>query len=583
MIKEFALGISNRHHFQSVDSVADWQNIDSDTYCSLYNYDDQVKEFYGKNKSLSGYDGIIYMPDEFLLDVDGENTLNAREKLADLLILLKQLDVPSKVYFSGTGFHVGIPSQAFDWKPHKDLHTSVKKELDKKGIFNYADPSVTDKTRIIRVTNTKNTKSNLYKVEIPTMDIDTMLNCDDESFSNNIRKFASKPQTITEFNYNCKAVFNCSDIQESEPVIEQTKVYDTKHHTCIQKMMEGAPKGKRHMVALRLAAYLRWRFPEDVVRMIMENWRQKVSIMHPFKEKEMANIIKGCYEGHGGEGYTYGWDDPIIKFYCDSTCKLHQNRKSLRTETVMNAKSMEQELIDFYAKDHKPINIGALYGQDFPIYPGEVVIIQAPPASMKTMLLQNWMVALKKPTYFIEMEMSPRQIWSRFVMIENKWTHEQLEEHYSKLQNGQDNKFDWLTVDYSSPYPSDIEKKISMMGTKPELVVVDHMGLFKSKQRDNNMKVEEASQALMELAVKYNVVVFAVSEISKSAFKEGMDISSSRGSFRVAYNANKLLSLAPYRNKETNLIEMIHVKSDKNREREYLNVRLNVNNVRIEQ
>ena len=43
------------------------------------------------------------------------------------------------------------------------------------------------------------------------------------------------------------------------------------------------------------------------------------------------------------------------------------------------------------------------------------------------------------------------------------------------------------------------------------------------------MKVEEASQAIMELAVKHNVVVFAVSEVSKAAFKEGMDIASSRG------------------------------------------------------
>ena len=249
----------------------------------------------------------------------------------------------------------------------------------------------------------------------------------------------------------------------------------------------------------------------------------------------------------------------------------------------MNAASMEKELIEFYARDVDPINIGHLYGQDFPIYPGEVVIIQAPPASMKTMLLQNWMVALKKPTYFIEMEMSPRQIWSRFVMIENKWTHEELKEHYSQLQNGQEDKFEWLTVDYSSPYPGDIERKISMMDNKPELIVIDHMGLFKSKRQDNNMKVEEASQALMELAVKYNVVVFAVSEISKSAFKEGMDISSSRGSFRIAYNANKLLSLTPYRNKENGLIEMIHVKSYKNREKEFLNVKLNVNNVRIEQ
>ena len=401
MIKEFAFSISNRHHFQDANAISDWQNIDEDTYCSLYNYDDYVKEFYGKNKSLSGYDGLIYMPNEFLLDVDGENTLDARSKLSDLLILLKQLDIPSKVYFSGTGFHLGIPSQAFNWKPHQNLHLKVKEELNKKGIFNYADPSVTDKTRIIRVINTKNTKSNLYKVEIPTMEIDTMLNCDEENFSENIKILASKPQPVTEFNYNCKPVFDCIIKETKKTSIKAPQVYDTKHHTCIQKMMEGAPKGKRHMVALRLAAYLRWRFPEDVVRLIMENWRIKVSREHPFKEEEMANIIKGCYEGHGGEGYTYGWDDPIIKFYCDSTCKLHQNRKSLRTETVMSASLMEKELIEFYAKDHNPINIGKLYGQDFPIYPGEVVIIQAPPASMKTMLLQNWMVALKKPTYFI--------------------------------------------------------------------------------------------------------------------------------------------------------------------------------------
>ena len=202
---------------------------------------------------------------------------------------------------------------------------------------------------------------------------------------------------------------------------------------------------------------------------------------------------------------------------------------------------------------------------------------------MKTMLLQNWMVALKKPTYFVEMEMSPRQIWSRFVMIENNWTHEQLIEHYKQFRNGMEEKFKWLTVDYSSPYPYELEKRIAMLPTKPELVVIDHMGLFRSKQRDNNMKVEEASQSLMELAVRHNVVVFAVSEISKSAFKEGMDISSSRGSFRIAYNANKLLSLTPFRNTENGLIEMIQIKSDKNREKEFLNVRLNVNNVRIEQ
>ena len=120
-----------------------------------------------------------------------------------------------------------------------------------------------------------------------------------------------------------------------------------------------------------------------------------------------------------------------------------------------------------------------------------------------------------------------------------------------------------------------------MLPRKPELVVVDHMGLMRSKQNDNNMKVEDVSQALMELAVKHNVVVIAVSEISKTAFNEGMNIASSKGSFRIAYNANKVLSLTPFRNKE-GLIEMLELDTTKNREKEYLHVKLNVNNLRIE-
>ena len=94
------------------------------------------------------------------------------------------------------------------------------------------------------------------------------------------------------------------------------------------------------------------------------------------------------------------------------------------------------------------------------------------------------------------------------------------------------------------------------------------------------MKVEEASQALMELAVKHNVIVFTVSEISKQAMVEGMNIASSRGSFRVAYNANKILSLKPFKD-EKGEIKMLQLVSDKNREREYLNIKLGFDNLRI--
>ena len=89
--------------------------------------------------------------------------------------------------------------------------------------------------------------------------------------------------------------------------------------------------------------------------------------------------------------------------------------------------------------------------------------------------------------------------------------------HYSQLSENLTDRFKWLTVEYGSCYPSELEKRLSLLAVKPEIVVVDHMGLFKSKQRGPNMKTEEASQAMMELAVKHNVIVFAVAAKATAA------------------------------------------------------------------
>ncbi len=578
LYKEFALGVSNRHNFQAADKVSDWMGTDSDTFMSLYDYDEYVVEFYAKNKSLSGYDGLVYMPDEFILDVDGDNPWEAAQKTLKLLERLEELNVPYELYFSGRGFHIHISETAFKWRPSKNLHIRVKEELTKHGIFKYADPSVTDKSRLIRIPHTKNTKSGSWKNQFQPK---WLLN--KNITLKKIKEWCDKPREYPLNDLHCKEVFDVFDKEEvkEQLPIKVASTRDPVNTNCIQKMLEGAPHGKRHMVALRVASYLRWNFPENIVRIIMEDWRVRVSdnAQSEFKREEMEGIIEGCYTGHDGQGYRYGADDPVIKFYCNSRCTLHKGAKA---ENMMDSSSMENELINFYAQDLKPINLGEPYGQDFPVYPGETVIIQAPPASMKTMLLQNWANYFKKQTYFVEMEMSPRQIWSRFVQIEMGWDEKQLSEHYKQMKNGMDKRFEWLTVDYSAPYAQELEQRITSLPIKPEIVIVDHLGLFKSKQKDNNMKVEEASQAIMELAVRQNVIVFAVSEVSKAAFKEGMDISSSRGSFRVAYNANKVISINPFKNKETGLVELLDIKSDKNREKEHLQARLTVNNVRIE-
>ena len=581
MIKEFAFGLSQRHYFQDAGNVCDWMNIDKDTYMSLYDFDDSIKEYFSKNNSLSGFDGLVYIPDEFILDVDGtdsEDLDSARKKAIGLSIVLDDLQIPFRLYFSGNkGFHFGIPGTSFRWKPDKNLHLKVKDALTNAGIFDYADPSVTDKTRLIRVNNTKNLKAGMWKCIIPK----SVLHSD--NILEDIKKIAYKPGEIPDFDLECEPVFDVLERNKTEEVktpefISQGRNPDPVNYPCISSMLSSNAQGERHATALRLSAWFRWLYPESVVRTVMEQWRQQVDDpKSPFTNKEMESIIKSAYESHGGQGNRYGCNDSIMDKHCSQTCKLFKSKKS---QSVMDAQSMEESLINFLRSDVNPLNLGDIYeGEDFPIYPGEVVVIQAPPKSMKTMFLQNIMNGFKKPTYFIEMEMSPRQIWSRFVQIEMGWSEDDLRSHYQQMQNGMDKRFKWLTVDYSCPYANELEKRIAMLSVKPEIVVVDHMGLFKSKQRDPNMKTEEASQAMMELAVRHNVIVFAVSEITKSAFHEGnMNIASAKGSFRTAYNTNKLLSVIPSKSRTTGLIEQLRVRCEANREREHLDIKLDVVN-----
>ena len=576
MIKEFAFGLANRHHFGDVHDIEKWAGMAQDTFMSLWDYDNHVIDYVKQKGTLASYDGMLYMPDEFILDVDGSNPDNARQKTIGLGILLNDLCVPYQVYFSGTGFHLGIPGSAFRWKPAPNLHLMVKDEMMARGIYEYADVSVSDKTRLIRVVNTLNKKSNLWKIPLlqselhkPIEEIQTLAQ--------------SKRSTYAWQTLECEPVFDVLKRKTvaSDKTFETVtlgKSPDPVWYPCIQTMMSGAGQGSRHQIALRVAAFLRWRYPEHIVRLVMEDWRQRVDVdLNSFSKKEMDKIVTDCYEGHNGNGYNYGCTDIHMDNHCESTCVLYKTKKS---QNMMDAKAMEKELVDFFTRDLDPINIGKLYGQDFPIYPGEVVILQAPPKSMKTMLLQSWIHKLKRPTYFIEMEMSPRQMWMRFVMMEKGWDEDQLKKHYTQYANGISQNFDWLTIDYNSCYSHELGKRIMMLPYKPEIVVVDHMGLFKSQKQDNNMKVEEVSQALMEIAIHNNLVVFAVSEITKQAFHEGMDITSAKGSFRIGYNANKVLSLTPYKD-ENNLIKSLKVVCTANRERETLNLELIVNGTDI--
>ena len=288
MIKEMAFSISNRGHFVDASQVPTWYGTNKDTFMSLYDYDDYVKEFVKRTGKLSGFDGKIYIPSEFLLDVDGDTVDEAKQKSIGLTIVLNDLDIPYNVYFSGTGFHIGIPQESFIWEGARDLHLKVKDALTSKGIFEYADISVTDKTRIIRLLNTKNRKSNLYKVYLTPQE----LHLSEEE----IIKLARRPREIEVPRHECNPVFDVRTRKKKGLTLTikpkpKGRHPDIVNFPCIQTMMQGTETGNRHAVSLRLASHLRWRYPEPIVHLVMQKWAKTVSIEdNPFTEKEMTII-----------------------------------------------------------------------------------------------------------------------------------------------------------------------------------------------------------------------------------------------------------------------------------------------------
>ena len=589
MIREYAPSLSNRGHFLTENEVSKMRG-GRDKFMSLFCYDESVKEYVKEKGKIAGYKGIIYLSGEHIIDVDGNDFSEAKNKSIEVLKILTKLNVPCKIYFSGRGFHISIPRESFKWEPHKDLNKYVKNALTAKNIFKYADPSVTDKTRLIRINNTINSKVNLYKVELTELlkDYDFI-----ELTKDIINKYVSKPKKPSPYGFfqDMEPVFDALPPKKrkakakkiEEKSIDLGRQPDPVNYPCITSMISYRGEGKRHMIALRLASWFRLRYPEHIVNLIMEDWRKQVNIDAKKKvtSDEMLRLINGAYAGHDGSGYNYGCNDFIRESFCSQTCRLYGAKQS---SDIVGFGGMEDNALEFYSSGLKPINLGDMYeGENFPIYPGELVVIQAEPKAMKTMLVHNWVLAFKRQTYFLEMEMSPRQMYMRHRMIKEKLSYEKVEED---LKNGVRSGYndEWLMIDYKSCFPFELDKRITAMSEKPEIIIIDHIGLMESNNRDMNGKMEEIMGALKEVAIRNNIIVFAISEMTKESMNKRWGvpaIAAARGSARIAYTANKLLSIVPTKDEE-GLIAFIKLESVANREKEGISVYLAPNDCQLE-
>lgn len=250
-----------RKLFVTPDKMSEVRNRfnNTDVYATAFSYNNE-------DQNQSDLFGPLYL--DLDLDIQTESDYLVLKK--DLVSIVTYLDmnygIPSKYikfYFTGKkGFHLIIPSQVFDLKPDSNLniyYKEIAKELNLATVTELIDTKIYDKKRLLRLPNSINGKTGLYKVPITYTQI--------ISFNfEQIKEYASTPKSniIVTVEPCDKAIKRLSEIKdmitkpkakEYNGPIREINIDDVKLPDCITKILEdGAQEGNRNNTTIILAS-----------------------------------------------------------------------------------------------------------------------------------------------------------------------------------------------------------------------------------------------------------------------------------------------------------------------------------------
>lgn len=330
MIVEYG-GVQNNTFRRNIFGEQNDENIinsfESDTYCTIYKYDNE-------NIDSCNFIAPLY------LDLDIDNIEEDYNKLIrDLKILIHKLvtefhveqnDI--QIYFSGSkGFHLIISENIFGFEPGRTLNKDLKKVavyLKAYTLTKCIDTKIYDYKRLFRINNTINSKTGLYKVRISYDDLIDM------SY-NDLIEYASKPKDIEpdEYLYNDKASESFANLIEKlnkrdrEKInIQVAKEYIRKKELlpCVKYILQnGSPNGQRNNSTIALANSLfQVGYNQDEVIEIITTWNETKN-EEPLPDREIRATIKSAYN-NSKQNIYYGCSSFRELDVCVKGCPIYK-------------------------------------------------------------------------------------------------------------------------------------------------------------------------------------------------------------------------------------------------------------------
>jgi len=517
-------------------------------YKSLYLYDEEGKEYHKIKKTFKDFLGKRYIRN-VLIDIDksqntDDYTLN---KTKSVLFELEELGVQQRsyqIYFSGTGYHIEISEEVFNYpQGDNDLPFIVKETMN--NLFSDIDLAVYNRTSIYRCENTLNQKSNLYKIPLSHEQLQICT-------AQDIMKNAQSQSSIALDPIWGDGELEDKVIREIPKVrILQSNAEPTNIVPCVQKMYKlGPEEGSRNNTLMRIAShFFRHGIPSEAAKAALLHWNNN--------QLQDSVIIKKVEDTYSG-GYKYGCKDVLMEKHCQPNC-IHYKRKDYLVD-VKSSDELQTELASRLETDFsgRVIDLAKLFGvedKDATIYPGELVTIFGSTGANKTALAQNIVLGynaeddeIKReaqvPTLFLSLELSGFVMHRRNLQIVSGTSKDEVVKNYQKLYEYHKEELSHIIMQSVSPTIQQIQEKIKQL--QPKCVVIDYIDLVDVpyNKRGEYEKLNYISHSLSNIAVNDDIIIIQISQVSRDYSRNQiMDLYAAKGSGAIENASRKVIGI----------------------------------------
>lgn len=564
----FKEGLDGRNNLIPVGKELKITNPDKDYYRSIWIYSEEHKKHLETVGNLKKVKNLY--TNELVFDFDSVNVEDSRlDTVSCALRLVNKYNIhPDDLdcYFSGNkGFHISIFLKDKKLSPEQVKQSTLQIAGDLKTF----DTTIWDTNQIIRMPNTKNPKSGLFKIPLHISDIET-------KSVTQIKELAKRPMTeIPTVNQISlpEELFKIQEKPKKELTVSNEK-FDPKSTpkgwkpykwAIAQGFFEG---GDRHNALLVLAATCRGlgydkKTTYYLCKSALKEQAARYGQDEFGKEELWNNIIEESVFSDGWEGGQYSpKTNPWLGKYCEKMgFKVEEEKDESPTVSL---DSLIDIFVDYSTNfEHNIIKTGVTEIDENVIFSTSTLNgVLGQPGSGKTTLVLEFLehTSLNSiPSMLFSLDMGPPLIFSKLIQKQTglafkdsiKLYRENKEER-EKINALIKHKYKNIGMNFTcGSTVSDIRNKIiehgENTGIKPKLIVIDYLENIAGPFSDTLANAAMISNQLKDLATELQVCVLLLLQTQKHSTPDISDplmsMKQIKGASSIEQNCSVVMTL----------------------------------------